>query len=155
MQSGDLFIGVFIRHQKIGRTFIEWPLHVTIVSWARGAAEPQVLLAALDRELRSTKAFSVKVGPETLFSDGRVLVNEITDAKSLHNFIDIYEKVKEVENKLGYRFVSTLHPRYRPHVTVQSLDRLHSGDEFDVRSLAVIEQKGNHKEIIGEVGLRA
>jgi hypothetical protein len=42
---------------------------------------------------------------------------------------------------------------YRPHVTAQGAQRLGQGNRFMVYRLFVVEQKGDHKEVVGEVYL--
>jgi hypothetical protein len=42
---------------------------------------------------------------------------------------------------------------FRPHVTAQKTGRVQYGDHFTVGTVSLVEQKGDHKEVVGEVRL--
>ena len=145
MQTGDLFVGVFVQPLHVGSCFSEWPLHITVVSWARGnlgLLEKSLMLA-----LKDTGPFEVEVGAEAFYADGKVLVNEV-DSPPLKK---LFLVVKDTENKLGFEFVSTHHPSYRPHVTAQVSHRAREGDRFVVNRLYIVEQKGDYRQIVKEI----
>ena len=152
MQPGDRFVGAFVRPQPIGTQFTEWPLHVTVVSWVRGSASTQELEQALAAELGDFRPFEARVGEETLFVNGTVLVNLIQVPSQFEKLLPL---VKSAEDTIGLTFVSTVHPVYKFHVTVQKAERLHEGDSFQVNQLSIVEQKGGYKEVVGEVQLGA
>lgn len=149
MQPGDRFIGAFVTPQSIGVRFKEWPLHITIVSWCRGSVTTDDLSASLEYNLRGILPFMLKVGGEDWFANGKVLVNRVEQSPILNK---IFRIVQDTEHKLAMEFVSTPHPSYEPHVTVQSTGRLRKGDTVNIDRLYIVElQKDGYKEIIAEV----
>lgn len=136
--------------QNVGEQFTEWPLHVTVVSWARSELATAELAQALSESLRTVQPFEAVVGSEDKFANGTVLVNAI---RRPTGFDKLFEAVKETEDRLGFEFVSTMHPSYEPHVTVQRAERLRAGDVFSVSKLYIVEQRGDYKEVVGEVYL--
>jgi hypothetical protein len=150
MQPGDCFVGAFVSNQLVGKRFKQWPLHVTIVSWARSEQDSGELTQALSENLKNIQPFEAVVGREERLVNGTVLVNLIEQPIM---FDKLFTIVKNTEDKLGFQFVSNAHPSYKPHVTVQPTERLQEGDKFLVRKLIIIEQKGDYKEVVGEVSL--
>jgi 2'-5' RNA ligase len=150
MQPGDIFVGVFVDKHAVGMKFTQWPLHVTLVSWSRpgGDSNLSTLRSQLKKKLRETKPFTAITSNEEWLAGGKVLVNLVTPKEE---FEGLYDAIKQTEILAGFRFVSTLHPSYVPHVTVQPSERLHEGDEFTADRLYIIEQKGEYKEVVGEV----
>lgn len=150
MKPGDRLVVSFIEPHDIGETFQSWPMHITIWAWFRSDVTNNTLAESLYKETKDLGSFKAVVGPEEMFGGGRVLVNVIEQSEELQQ---LHAKVESVLSDLFVQQLSRRYPTYRPHVTIQKKERLYEGDTLQVEKISIVEQKGDHKEIVGEVYL--
>lgn len=151
MQPGDIIVVAFVKPQQLGQQFKEWPLHVTVLSWQRGTAPAEMLARQLSVNLQDIRPFNVEVADETGFGKtGSIRVNLVRTPTPLS---DIHQTVTNVALDAGFVQVSHRYPAYRPHVTVQPKERLHSGDTFLCDHLYLVAQHGEYKSVEAEITL--
>lgn len=150
MKPGDRLIVSFVESREIGERFSDWPMHVTIWAWFRSDVTNNTLAESLYKATKNIASFEATVGPEDKFGGGKVLVNVIEQSDS---FQKLYTKVESVLGSFFVEHLSHKYPMYRPHVTVQKHERLHEGDTLSVEKISIVEQKGDYKEVVGEVYL--
>ena len=155
MLPGDRLVCSFVRPIAVGDTFQTWPLHVTVVPWFRLADPTDRITHGLTEALKTIPPFIAVTDAETLMGPKHnrpvMLVSEPTP------FRDIEQRTRNYLHKKRAWLVdeTTKKPRsFRPHVTVQALDRLHTRDTFTTSSIFIVEQKGDYKQVVGEVILQ-
>jgi 2'-5' RNA ligase len=152
MQAGDRLICAFVAQQRIGTTFNDWFLHVTIVPWFRLDDSSEWVAQGLEQALEPIEPFEVTMGDDAAFGPHHdrpaVMVQHPTP------FVDIERRIRNYfHKKQAWLVDETTKIRYefRPHVTAQKAGQLHSGDAFECDRLYIVEQKGDYKEIVEEV----
>jgi hypothetical protein len=133
-------VAIVLEHIDVGREFIEWPLHITIVPWFHGydAKKLDDLLAGL---AASFTPFRAKAGPIEKFGPKKdVTVNVIDDSKEL----------KELHQAVFYTLETNdfiIHQKdfvgdgYMAHVTHQTHAFLKEGAQITIKSFSLIEQE--------------
>lgn len=154
MLPDDRLVCAFVRPRAVGDTFRTWPLHVTIVPWFRLPVVTDRLVDGLAEAMKPISAFTSTAVAETMLGPRHnrpaLLLAEPTP------FRDIEERVRTYFHKKRAWLVdeTTKKPRsFRPHVTLQKDDRLVSGHQFMTDRLYIVEQKGDYKQVVGEVRL--
>lgn len=149
MQSGDRLLCAFVSPQSVGLKFADWPLHVTVVSWFRTNIPVQQLEQMLTLNLEATQPFTATVGDDAQFGTKKnILVSLVEEPTPLGEVEQLARLALESSN---VAIVAQKFPQYRPHVTVQRSARLQPGDNFFVDRLNIVEQKGDYKQVVGEV----
>jgi 2'-5' RNA ligase superfamily len=150
MQPADCLVCAFARPVD-EPNFQQWPLHITIVPWFRPKTSQVELAQKLRAALKGHGPFVAIAGPQKRSRLGarKVSLLQREQWQPLH---DAVLKVVQANAAPSVPFVF-VGSRYRPHVTYQQTGHLHPGDSFVCDHLYVVEQKGDHKEIVGEVPL--
>ena len=152
MRPGDRLICAFVDHFDQGDRFKDWPLHVTVVPWFRTEFSSDKLADELCDRLCSHKSFQVVMSDETQLGRGKT-VNLVARPTPL---MEIEEQVRVVVKRNDAWLIDETtkrHREFRPHVTAQKDIRLYRGDTFICNAFYVIEQKGDHKEVVARVNL--
>jgi 2'-5' RNA ligase len=152
MQPGDRLICTLVRPISVNDTFITWPLHVTIVPWFRVDDTTNRIKVGLMRALSPISSFTATGGETTHFGPRHnrpaVLIVEPTP------FHAVEQRVRTYLHKKRAWLVdeTTKRPHtFRPHVTLQKNDQLQVGEAFQCDRVYIVEQKGDHKAVVGEV----
>ena len=148
----DRLVVAFVQNPVVGDTFTDWPLHVTVVPWFRVSLSTEELAKCLTDALSGVQPFEVVMSVEALFGSRQ---NKTVNIVWLPSPLQTIEKRvrKLLRNRKAWLVDETTkqHEKYVPHVTAQKDERLYEGDCFVVDRLYVVEQKGGHKEVTGEV----
>ena len=154
MMPHDRLVVAFVRNHAVGDTFIDWPLHVTIVPWFRFDMTTNTLAKRLAEKLNDLQTFEVLMSAEALFGSRR---NKLVNLVWLPSPIQIIEvRVRDfLKSQKAWVVDETTkrHEEYVPHVTAQKGSRIHEGDCFLVDRVYIVEQKDGYKEVTGEVVL--
>lgn len=153
MIPGDRLYCALVESLKVGDTFTNWPLHVTLVPWFRTDISSARLSSDIQRRLQAIKPFTVSVAGEERFGAKRRTVNLVAEPTLL---VDIEHIARGQLYELGAWIVdetTEVRQAFRPHVTEQAATRLHAGDIFRCDALYIVEQKGDYKEIVSRVML--
>jgi 2'-5' RNA ligase len=151
MQPGDRLVCLFLQVYRVGDTFQQWPLHVTIVPWFRMPDSSAQLGSGLGRALGSLQPFTVVAADEARFGPRRRLVRLLEPSGQL---VTLEHKVRTyLHKKRAWLVDETTKRRYdfRPHVTAQAEQGLAPGATVLTDRLYIVEQKGDYKEIVSEV----
>jgi 2'-5' RNA ligase len=154
MLPGDRLVCAFVEPHTKGETFRKWLLHVTIVPWFRLPDASDAIAQGLEQALKSIGPFKATIDGETIFGPRKNRPAMLIDPPT--PFIEIERKVRGfLHKKRAWLVDETTKKQYefRPHVTVQGEKKLNSGDTFLCDKLYIVEQKGDYKEIVGEVKL--
>lgn len=154
MRPGDRLVCAFIDLQAPGDQFKQWPLHVTVVPWFRVDVGSGDLADQLRETLCYLKAFQVVMGDEGSMGRDKT-VNMVSRPTP---FIEIEEAVRSSLKGYSAWLVDETTKRrrdYQPHVTAQPGQRLYRGDTFMCQALYIVEQKGEHKEVVATIELAA
>jgi len=152
MQPGDRLVCAFVDQAEEGGQFKDWPLHVTVVPWFRIETGIQLLDSEIKDKLEDINPFHVIMGDETTFGRHKT-VNLVACPTP---FTEIEEQVRSLLKSHKAWLVDETTKRrrdYQPHVTAQESARLYRGDTFICANLYIVEQKGDHKEVIAKIGL--
>lgn len=153
MVPGDRLFCAFVDNQLPGDTFIEWPLHITIVPWFRTNAPSDDLGRTLRQRLDGLEPFLVTVGREEKFGHKRKTVNRIVVPSPFENIEEQARQLLHERKAWMVDETTKLRRRFMPHITELKAGRAHEGDSFMVDSLYIIEQKGGAKEVAGRIDL--
>lgn len=152
MLPADRLICTFLGNLPVGKTFKDWPLHVTVIPWFRTAVTSQALSRHIKQKLIPMVPFPLLVDGEAGFGyKGRKLVNLIAQPSPLD---DIEREARNILHEHGAWIVdeTTMQRRvFRPHVTAHKSGRAHEGDVYTCDALYIIEQKGDYKEIVSTI----
>lgn len=154
MKPGDRLITALVGQHQVGEIFEEWLLHVTIVAWFESDLSSEQIAKKLGEQLQGVQPFSVTMaGEERLGFGGTALVNLVAQPTP---FMEIQKRVEQTLDELGVNMTATRGTwgeAYKPHVTVQSAERLHKGDTWQCDRLYVVSQLGGKNRIDAEVPL--
>lgn len=154
MKPGDRLICAFTKALPADSQFIDWPLHVTVVPWFRLALNSELITANLER-LLGTTAFIVQMGEENV-QFGHQKDKRATLVQLPSPFTQLEQLVRGYFHDQHAWLVdesTSQRQEFRPHMTVQRTNGLHAGDTFQCDQLYIVEQKGPHKEVTGEIRL--
>lgn len=154
MQPGDRLICAFVREQSVGTEFEKWFLHVTVVPWFRLADSSELIAAGLKQALKTVKPFEAVGDSIATFRSRKNQPVRLLEQPT--SFVLIEQKTRAyLRKKRAWLVDETTKKRqqFRPHVTSQAGDELAQGEKFMVASIYIVEQKGEHKEVVGEVKL--
>ena len=154
MLPGDRLVCALVNPLPTGSRFTAWPLHLTIVPWFRAALGTPEITAGLQLASAGRHQFPVTMDGEAHFGRrGRKPVSLV----ALPNQITRIEQIVRGFLKSHAAWIvdeSTKAAQpYRPHVTAQGAEQLHSGDTFLCRELYIIEQLGAAKTVAAVVEL--
>jgi 2'-5' RNA ligase len=154
MLPGDRLICGFVERLELGFQFKTWPLHITVVPWFRLDAPSDAMAQGLEQALHTIRPFEATGADQTMFGPRRQ--RPATLLQQPTPFSDIEQKVRTYLHKKRAWLVdetTKLRREYRPHVTAQRERRLEQGTVFQCERLYIVEQKGDHKEVVGVVNL--
>jgi 2'-5' RNA ligase len=155
MQSGDRLICAFVRPISLGERFERWPLHVTIVPWFRLEDSTEHIASGLSTALQSVAPFTSGIDKEALFGPRRnrpaMLILKPTPFQEVEQRVRAY-----LHKKRAWLVDETTKVRriFRPHVTIQQVDRLRVGDTFECGQVYIVEQMVQYKEVVGAIQLQ-
>jgi 2'-5' RNA ligase len=154
MLPDDRLVCGFIRPIAVGDSFQTWPLHITVVPWFRLPDLTVSIVVGLTEALTPIAPFRATATAEALMGPRHnrpvALLAEPTP------FQDIEQRVRNYLHKKRAWLVdetTKIQRPFRPHVTVQQIDQLLIGDSFATDSIYIVEQKGDYKQVVGEIKL--
>ena len=153
MQPGDRHVCAFVDPVQVGHKFSKWLLHVTIVPWFRLPDSNEAVAEGLNEALKLIASFRAQVGEKARFGKKKRRVNLIKEPVT---FTEIELKVRDYFHHKKAWLVDETTKRqrqFRPHITFQDDKHLNSGDEITVESIYIVEQKGQHKEVVAQITL--
>jgi len=151
---GDRLVCLFIENYKVGHTFQEWPLHITIVPWFRAQPVTGVLTILMQEKLTDIEPFTAVLGEEAHFGHkGQKLVNVVEAVPPLRAIEKAVRGVLHTEQAWIVAETTGATHRFRPHVTTQQSRRLQQGDIIPCQAIYVVEQMGEHKQIVDKIVL--
>jgi len=124
---------------RVGREFVEWPLHITIVPWFPTADEAK-LDAVMEILAARHQAFEVKVGKIDYFGKkDKLAVNHIEDNNRLR---DLHWEVFHSLEKNGFLIHQKDHlgEKYKPHITHQAGRYKWPGEVVNISALSLVKQ---------------
>ncbi len=155
MRPGDRLVCASVDRLVAGATFKDWPLHVTIVPWFRLDVDSKQITKDLADALVGFLPFDAHIGDENVrFGHQKGKLAAIVQTPT--PFTEVECRVRDFLHAQRAWLVdeTTKRPRtFRPHITKQPSGGLRNGDMFRCDRVYLIEQKGGHKEITGEVRL--
>jgi len=155
MHPGDRLICLFIEPVSVNEQFRDWPLHVIIVPWFKANEASNGLVKGLGKALKNFGPLRVTVDKEARFGYRKSKpVNLLLSSK----LEDIEKKTRSLLHLTGAKIIdetTKIKRSFRPHVTFQKEKHLREGDTFVASKLYIVEQKGDHKQIVGEVLLQS
>jgi 2'-5' RNA ligase len=154
MVPGDRLVVILLQPLPAGATFKSWPLHITIVPWFRTELPTEDVAAQLEDVLRAITPFEAVVGTTAQFGRGGRKTVELIDTPSpllaLERLTRRY--LKRQQSWIVDETTRMKRP-YSPHVTRQGEIRAQVGETIYVTQPSIIEQHGDHKEVVGLVDL--
>ncbi len=148
MLPGDRLIAMFTDNSAAGDRFSRWPLHITIVPWFRLPADPKQLSIGLRKALYDIKSFDAGLTGRALFGPHHNRPAHLVEPEA---FAQIEAKVRRYLHQkrawLVDETTKTRHP-FRPHITFQNGEKLTDDRQIHCSSLAIVEQRGNYKEVV-------
>jgi hypothetical protein len=154
MRPGDRLVCAFIRPTETGGQFKEWPLHITIVPWFRLSVPSADLANELQQNFIGSSSFKVDIGPEDHFGYKKRKVVNLAFAEELLRVEGQTRRTLHLHKAwVVDEADKTRRRKYLPHVTAQTSGRVHEGDSFTCNELYIVEQKGDHKEVVAEIPL--
>jgi 2'-5' RNA ligase len=154
MLPGDRLVCAFVEPQVVGQQFRQWLLHVTVVPWFRVSETTEVVCRGLSRALITIKPFSVPVDGDEMFGPHKN--RPVKLLQSSNGFDEIEPKIRNYFHKKRALLIDETTKRktpFRAHVTLQSGTTLHDDTVITCDRLYIVEQKGEYKEIVGEISL--
>lgn len=133
-------VAIVLERVQLGKEFIEWPLHITIVPWFHGY-NPKKLDELLESLASRHQPFSATVGKIEGFGPKKdVKVNVIDDCPELDNLhLDVFNKLEEngfiIHQKI---FVGR---GYRAHITRQLHAWLDEKKKIRIGSVSLVRQE--------------
>lgn len=133
-------VAILLEPVKIGKEFIEWPLHITIVPWFHGYDADK-----LDELLRGLatkhKPFMATVGQIERFGYKKdVEVNVIDDYEPLKRLhLDVFNTLEN--NNFIIHQKDFVGEDYRAHITRQPKSHKNEGEVIEVKSFALVKQE--------------
>jgi 2'-5' RNA ligase len=154
MLPKDRLVCAFVEPQTVGLQFTQWLLHVTVVPWFRIGETTEVIRGGLQRALSAIKPFSVTVEGEAMFGPRKN--RPVKLLRSPNGFEAIEPKVRNYLHKKSALLIDETTKRktpFRAHITLQPGASIADGDVVTCNRLYIVEQKGDYKEIVGEISL--
>jgi len=121
----------------------DWPLHVTLVGNFNTETPEDSLIEMLTTRVEKIEPFNVRVGEEALFGpNNNILVNILDMNKEIMN---LHKNLKELldSNDTVYDSPQYLGKNYKPHATVQKVDRVHQNEIVRINSLSLVDMEPN------------
>lgn len=153
MMPGDRLVCAFVNPQKVGKQFSKWPLHVTIVPWFRLKDNSEQVAEGLAKATAPIRPFMVSVVGKAEFGPKR---NRPAHLLEPAEFLELERRVRNYLHQKRAWLVdeTTKKPRlFVPHVTFQDGEHLTESSQLFCDRLFIVEQKGEYKELVGEVTL--
>jgi hypothetical protein len=158
-----VLVCAFVEPQKVyvGQEFDrkDWPLHVTVVPWARREAPASEMVASLRETAHGIQPFEAAVNGQdhVRFVPSRGV--NLLEGEPWKNLYDTFlPAVDQHANTRLARVYSgqSLPKGYRPHITSQSSGNVAQGDTFPCEYLYVVDKKpGVHgvRRVVGQLRL--
>ena len=121
----------------------DWPLHVTLVGNFNTETPEDSLIEMLTTRVEKIEPFNVRVGEEALFGpNNNILVNILDVNKEIMN---LHKNLKELldSNDTVYDSPQYVGKNYKPHATVQKVDRVHQNEIVRINSLSLVDMEPN------------
>jgi 2'-5' RNA ligase len=154
MLPEDRLVCAFVEPQEIGQQFRQWLLHVTVVPWYRDTEKTDVICNGLQRALSTIHPFSVMVEGDALFGPRKN--RPVKLLRSPNGFEAIEPKVRNYLHKKRALLIDETTKRkttFRAHITLQPGATCTDGDVVTCTHLYIVEQKGDYKQIVGDISL--
>jgi len=152
MQPGDRLICAFVERTDVRGTFRTWPLHVTILPWLRLESSSDTIASGLVKALQPVNPFEVVMDGQAVFGPRRnrpaALVRLPTP------FADIERRARNYFHKKRAWLVdetTKVRREFLPHVTAQGDKQMQPGNTFMCDRVYIVEQKGDFKQVAGEI----
>jgi hypothetical protein len=138
-KRNEYVVATLLEPVEIGKEFIEWPLHITIVPWFQ-CNDDKKLDALLTEIAEAKKNFVVKVGEDGklgLKKDVPVNLVEINP-----NMIKLHWSVFKTldKNSFSVHQKQWVGDNFLAHITHQSHGQKHEGDVLAIKSFTLIKQ---------------
>jgi 2'-5' RNA ligase len=155
VQVGDRLICIFIEPVQPGLRFVEWPLHITLIPWFRAKLSSDELAEAIRQKLQAVNSFTLTVSEDAHFGyRGQKIVSLIQLPSPLEAIALKLRQILKTQKAWLVDESTKAVFSFRPHITVQGNKRLSKGDSFMCHMVAIVEQKGDYKEVVAEVELK-
>lgn len=121
----------------------DWPLHITLVGNFNTETPEDGLVEMLTTRVEKIEPFNVRVGEEALFGpNNNILVNILDVNKEIMN---LHKNLKELldSNDTVYDSPQYVGKNYKPHATVQKVDRVHQNEIVRINSLSLVDMEPN------------
>ena len=148
MIPGDRLLCVLVRPLEQGAEFKDWPLHITIVPWFRTDTSTETLAGELRQALQEQKPFLITVDGEAHFGRRRKPVNLIMLPSPLTDLETAARQLLRSHDAWMVDETTKVKRPFRPHITAQKSVQPREGDRIMCDNLYIIEQKGDHKEVV-------
>jgi 2'-5' RNA ligase len=151
MLPGDRLVCAFVDPVTVGDIFTRWLLHVTVIPWFRLNDSSERVAAGLQSALNPIEPFAVKVDEEAMLGPKK---NRPAHMIESGLFPEVETRVRNYLHKKQAWLVDETTKRkqqFRPHVTVQGDRHLEKGSELYFDAIYIVEQKGQHKEIVAAI----
>ena len=119
----------------------DWPLHVTLLGNFNTETPGSDLMEMLLNHAKRLKPFDLRVGEEALFGHNKdILVNTIELNKEI---MALHENLKGLIDSIGaiYDSPQYIGKNYKPHATVQKVDRTHQNEIVRVNSFSLVDME--------------
>lgn len=135
----SFLLAFFVDKKAVGNTFINWPLHITIIPWFF-VHDIDTLDAKINRI--SKKFFKLSVTGRELTKYGERTVCLVSNEYTLQQ---IHRAVYTTLQMLNARFIDTRYfgDNYTPHITWQESEKYLIGDVFDAAGFYLVKR---HKD---------
>ncbi len=135
----EFVIVIMLEPVSLGREFIDWPLHITIVPWFDGN-DAKKLDGILSEATKTFPSFSVEVSKIEKFGPKKnIKVNLIKSSPELNelhwSILNVLEK-----NNFGIHQKEYIGNGYKAHVTHQSHGQKREGENLRINSFTLVKQ---------------
>jgi 2'-5' RNA ligase len=152
MIPSDRLFCAFVEPMHVRDMFTQWPLHITIIPWFRTDISTDDFARTLSQRLSPLQPFQVIVNGETRMGHNKT-VNLLKMPSPIENIAHQARKLLHEKDSWIVDETTKKHRDFRPHITAQKDTRVHEGDRLICDSLYIIEQKGDHKEVVSRIEL--
>ncbi len=154
MQPGDRLICAFTMPFTVGYRFGDWPLHVTVIPWFRLDDGSDRIADGLKQAFAGVAPFSATTGREVRLGPHKDRPARVLEPAGALPALEGASR-RYLHKKRAWLVDETTKSRrpYLPHVTYQDQARLSENQALNFDRLYIVEQKGDHKEIVAEMPL--
>ncbi len=119
----------------------DWPLHVTLLGNFNTETPESDLVEMLLNHAKRPKPFDLRVEEEALFGPNKdILVNTMELNKEM---MYLHDNLKKLMDSIGavYDSPQYIGKSYRPHITIQKVDRVHQNEIVRVNSFSLVDME--------------